>query len=381
MKKVILAALLSLIVYSCSNNNNAKIYGKIEGAKSGALVLKVLEVSAQKSIDSLKYNSNGEFSYSFQLEEDNPNFYYLYYNDSKIASMVLTPGDKIKIVTDTLGVNPVITGSQEAEKYAELESSLVSTKHKFDSLLLCMQEAKEKGDTEQETAFNYQLGRLYVKQKQAAIKHIYSNPNSISNLMLLYYKLSDQLPLFADSMDLLIFNKVHDSLSVVYPNWVYLKKLKEEISYREKSNLLNSKIMEASESGFPDIALPDIKAVTRSLSELSSKVVLLSFWTVTETSQKMINLDYKDLYEKYNSKGLEIYQVSLDSDKTAWATAVTQQELPWISVCDGLGIKSKPVATYNITQVPTNYIINRDGEIIAKNVYDNELEKLIRSLL
>ncbi|MDD4656583.1 MAG: thioredoxin-like domain-containing protein [Bacteroidales bacterium] len=381
MKKVILAALLTLVVFSCSKNYNAKIYGKIEGATSGTVVLKILEVSAQKSIDSLKFNSKGEFSYSVQLEEDSPNFYYLYYNNNKVASMVLLPGDNIKIITDTLGTNPVVSGSQEAEIFSELDKSLQSTKHNFDSLVELMQEAQEQGETEKETSLNYSLGKLYVKQKQAAIKQIYSNPNSIANVMLLYYKLADGLPLFADPMDVHIFNRVHDSLKVLYPNWVYLQRLKEEVNYREKSNLLSSKINEASVTGFPDISLPDIKAVTRSLSDFPSKVILLSFWTITETSQKMINLDYKDLYEKYNSKGLEIYQVSLDSDKTAWATAVSEQELPWTSVCDGLGTESKPITTYNITQLPANFIIDRNGEIVAKDVYDNELEKLIRSLL
>ncbi|MFA6770357.1 MAG: thioredoxin-like domain-containing protein [Bacteroidales bacterium] len=381
MRRVILIILVALIALSCSKNKNAKLVGKIEGATDGTVILKILEVSSQRVLDTLKVKSKGEFSHSVTFKDQNPSFYYLYYKEKQIASMVLLPGDQIEIITDTLGANLVISGSQETEKLNELEKSLSSTKKSFDILLNKMQIAKEQGDSKNETAFNYGLGKLYVKQKQFAIKHIYSNPNSIANIILLYHKLAANLPLFADPMDAHIFSRVYDSLNVIYPKWVYLERLKEEIDYREKSNILSSKINDASESGFPDISLPDTKAVTRSLSALSSKVIILSFWTITETPQKMINLDYKELYKKYNSKGLEIYQVSIDRDKTAWATTVSEQNLPWISVCDGLGNNSMAITTYNITQVPTNFIIDKSGTIIAKDVYDNELEKLVISLL
>jgi len=380
MRRIILAVLVALTLFSCSKSKTAKIIGNIDGA-TGNVVLKVLEVSAQKTVDTLKLKTGGVFSYSINLGSSNPNFYYLYYNNKQIASMVLLPGDKIKISADTTGKATLISGSPETEKLNELEKSLSSTKQNFDLLFDQMQTAKEQGDLQKETALNYDLGKIYVKQKRDAINHIYANPNSITNIILLYYKFSPQIPLFSDSMDALIFRRVYDSLNVLYPRWVYLDRLSEEINYREKSNLLSSKIRNSSESGFPDISLPDIKAVTRSLSELSSKVILLSFWTITETSQKMINLDYKDLYEKYNSKGFEIYQVSVDVDKTAWATVVSDQKLPWISVCDGLGGNSMPLATYNIKKVPANFIIDKTGTIIAKDVYDNELEKLIVSLL
>lgn len=381
MRRIIITALVAFALISCSNNKNAKISGKIEGAKTGAVVLKVLEVSSQKTVDTLKIQSGGEFNYSVDLANEHPNFYYLYYKDRQIASMILLPGDKVKIIADTLGLNFNISGSQETDVLNKLEKNLSSKRQNFDLLMSEMQNAREQGDSKTETALNYDLGKLYINQKREAIKHIYENPNSITNLMLIYHKLAVNIPLFADPMDALIFRRVYDSLNVIYPGWIYLERLNDEIVYREKTDVLNSKILDAKETGVPDITLPNNKAVPISLSSLSSKVIILSFWTITETSQKMINLDYKDLYEKYNSKGLEIYQVSVDTDKTAWATTVAEQNLPWISVCDGLGGNSIALSTYNIKQIPANFIIDKSGTIIAKNVYDNALEKLIISLL
>jgi peroxiredoxin len=81
----------------------------------------------------------------------------------------------------------------------------------------------------------------------------------------------------------------------------------------------------------------------------------------------MFNNDLMEIYNKYKSAGLEIYQVSIDTDKTAWATAVKEQNLPWISVCDGKGAASIAVATYNVTAIPSMFVFNRKGDIVASN--------------
>jgi peroxiredoxin len=91
------------------------------------------------------------------------------------------------------------------------------------------------------------------------------------------------------------------------------------------------------------------------------------FWTVADPNQKMFNNDLMEIYNKYKSAGLEIYQVSIDTDKTAWATAVKEQNLPWISVCDGKGAASIAVATYNVTAIPSMFVFNRKGDIVASN--------------
>jgi peroxiredoxin len=189
------------------------------------------------------------------------------------------------------------------------------------------------------------------------------------------------VPLFADVRDVLIFRKVYDTLQTIYPKSVYLSRLLDEIGHREQTEAFNNKILDASERGFPDITLPDREAKMRSLSDLSGKVVILSFWSITDANQRMMNQDLLDLYSRFNSRGLEIYQVSVDTDKTAWARAVAEQNLPWISVCDGFGSGSVAVSTYNIQKVPTIYVIDKSGTIAAKDIFDAELERKIATLL
>lgn len=382
MRKLFVALLLSLTAISCVKRGPvAVIEGEVSGMQSGKLVLKMLDVNTQKSIDTITVKTGGTFSYKVKKSDDSPEFYYLYHNDSRIASMILMPGDKVKISTDTLGVSTKIEGSPETALLSSLERELGRSQHRFDSLYTLMTDAQKSGDLKRAEQLNLELGSLYVKQKQSAIKYIYTNPRSITGIMLLYHRFAPDVPLFADVRDVLIFRKVYDTLQTIYPKSVYLSRLLDEIGYREQTEAFNSKILDASERGYPDISLPDTQAKIRSLSDLSGKVIILSFWSTTDANQRMMNQDLLDLYSRYNSRGLEIYQVSVDTDKTAWARAVAEQKLPWISVCDGMGAASVAVTTYNIQKVPTIYVIDKSGTIAAKDIYDAALEKKVASLL
>ncbi|OFY41706.1 MAG: hypothetical protein A2X18_10285 [Bacteroidetes bacterium GWF2_40_14] len=379
MKKFFLTAIVAITAFACSTDK-ATIKGIIEGTSKGDLVLKVLEINNQRVIDTIGIE-DGKFDYDLKLKDKSPNFYYLYYNDRKVASLIILPGDNVKLIADTLGKKILTEGSEETKLLTQIEGEAQRLRERFDSLANVLESAITAGDEVKRTSLNYELGSLYVKQKQNSIKHLYTNPNSITNIILLYQKFPNNLPIFADVRDVLLFKRVCDSLDLTYPGSVFVARLKEEISYREKSDMFNAKILDASETGFPDIKLPDVKSKIRSLSELSGKVIILSFWSVTDANQRMLNQDFLQLYDKYKNKGLEIFQVSVDTDKTAWARAVDEQMLPWISVCDGMGSGSAAVTTYNVTKIPALFVIDKSGTIVAKNVFNSELDKLLSRIV
>ncbi len=129
--------------------------------------------------------------------------------------------------------------------------------------------------------------------------------------------------------------------------------------------------------------LPSVDGTKVKLSEVNSKAVLVYFWQAADAAQKMFNQDVlMPLYKEYHPKGLEIYSVSLDTDKGAWASAVKSQNLPWINVCDGLGAASQAAVLYNISRgLPAAYLIV-DGTLapdIIKNA--NDLRKAVASKL
>ena len=137
-----------------------------------------------------------------------------------------------------------------------------------------------------------------------------------------------------------------------------------------------SKVQEA---GVLDIALLDNKGNMRHLTDLKGQVVLLDFhvFALKDSPARIIQL--RELYNKYHAQGLEIYQVSLDSDEHFWKQQTAA--LPWISVRDEYGINSRTITLYNIQAVPDYFIIDRGYNLVKRASQMKDLEAEIKKLL
>ena len=209
-----------------------------------------------------------------------------------------------------------------------------------------------------------------------------TNPYSISSAVVLFQKFNDDLKVFGETSDAVIFKRTLDSLSTVYPKSDYVLALRDEVDAREKQMSMYNRLSEAQQVSFPEISLPDVDGNIRNLSDFEGKVIILSFWSVAQAEYKMFNNDLVSLYDKYHDQGLEIYQVGLDIDKPTWAAVVKGQKLPFVNVNDGLGIQSPSVAAYNITRVPAMLILDKSGSVAGRDIYDSsKLETVVKGLL
>ena len=190
------------------------------------------------------------------------------------------------------------------------------------------------------------------------------------------------VPLFGEATDGILLRTVADSLTLVYPRSEFVVALRDVVTARNRSLDLENRLGTVGESSFPELVMPDQDGQMRKLSDLEGKVIVLSFWSVAQTEHKMFNVDLLDLYKRYHDKGLEVYQVSFDIDKPTWAAAVRSQGLPWISVNDGLGVESPSAAAYNIQQIPTMYVFDKNGDLAGTDVFEKDaLEQVIRKSL
>ena len=112
---------------------------------------------------------------------------------------------------------------------------------------------------------------------------------------------------------------------------------------------------------------------------LKGKVVLLDFSVFQSPAGAPHNLMLRELYNEYAKQGLEIYQVSLDADEHYWKTAA--DNLPWVCVRDGNGVYYTNVAVYNVRQVPSIFLINRNNELKLRGEDIKDLEAAVKSLL
>ena len=116
--------------------------------------------------------------------------------------------------------------------------------------------------------------------------------------------------------------------------------------------------------GLPDITLSTVDGTKVSLSSLKGKVVLLDFVVYNAEFSPKHNIDLNNLYAKYRSRGFEIYQVSFDSDLHFWKTSAAN--LPWVTVRDPQSVNASLLATYNVREIPTAFLIDRQGDVVAR---------------
>lgn len=367
----VLIIMAAAVMAACTPS--AKINGTIESAPSTDVIVKLLDINRYEILDTVSTDASGRFSYKVEIEKGQPEFVYLFHNDTKIASLLLEAGDNVSVSADTLG-NYTVEGSEESQKLAQVEKDYAAAIGRLSSIAAKMDNASDKELAELRRA----IGKEYVDYYRSRVLYILQNSTSLTAVPVLYQNFGADLPVFSQTTDAIHFVNVSDSLATVYPDSKYVKALRKEAERRFGFLELESAIMNAQEVGYPDIELPDIKGEKVKLSEVDSKVIMIYFWSAADASQKMFNLDVlKSLYDDYNGRGFEIYQVALDPDKTGWAQVVKQQDLPWVNVCDIRGADSPYVMTYNIGSLPSVFIIS-DGELVDGQVVD---EKSLRKLL
>ena len=369
-KSVIFLAAAALIA-ACTPT--ARIDGTIGTAPSSEVIVKLLDVNRYEVLDTVATDAAGKFSYKIEVEKGQPEFVYVFYKDTKVASLLLEAGDKVAVTADTLG-SYTVEGSEESQKLAQVEKDYAAALGRLNDIALRMEAASGAEADELRRA----LGKEYVEYYRNCVRYILQNSKSLTVVPVLYQNFGADLPVFSQTTDAIHFVNVSDSLAAVYPDSKYVKALRKEAERRYNYLELESYLQNAEAIGYPEIELPDINADKIKLSEVDSKVIMVYFWSASNAGQKMFNLDVlKSLYDDYHKKGFEIYQVSLDVDKTSWAQVVKQQNLPWINVCDSRGADSPYVRTYNIGAVPAIFII-ADGELVDGQVID---EKSLRKLL
>lgn len=130
-----------------------------------------------------------------------------------------------------------------------------------------------------------------------------------------------------------------------------------------------------------EITLPTLKGDTIKLSTLKGKVVLLDFWASWCKPCRASNKELVKIYSKYKDKGFEIFGVSLDEDKTAWKKAVVTDKITWLQVNDAGGFDAKIAQQWDLYAIPTSFLIDKDGTLLAMDLEGKQLEKALKSLI
>ncbi len=370
--------LLILVIASCNQQNKIKIDGQIKGVKEKPVYLKEILLGNTQIIDSARTNKKGKFSFKETIEH--PKFYQLGLSNSRYITLLVEPGEEVELKFTSENLNNYsINGSEGSKKVKKLSNRLASTKYKLDSLKNLY--TKTKNPKKQEK-INAEYQSIVESQRDSSIAFILDNLGSMASIMALYQKINDDTYVLFKNMDLQYIKLVADSLKKKYPDSDHVKALianKDNLmkKYRNlETNTKFQKYAEQSDFPVPMIRLPNIEGDTISLKDIHEKMLLISFWSANNKRSLERNLKLKKVYKQYHPKGFEIYQVNLDTDSENWKKAVKFDELPWINV-GGKGRNQYYGKVYNITELPTDFLLNKNREIISRTPEINDLKRTL----
>ncbi len=379
-KLYFLISFLLIGLSSCENKIGFKVNGEISDAKDKMLYLDELGLDGPVTLDSVKLGSAGSFEFKGKRPES-PEFYRLRLDD-KIINFAIDSIETISINSDgkNFSTQYTVEGSENNKKIKELVMLQIDLQNSVNKLASNRNvPAGQAQDSLLSMVENY---KNTVKRN-----YIFAQPNMTYAYFALFQTLNGYMvfdPL-NNKDDLKCFAAVATSLNNTYPHAdrsrnlynMVIKGMKNTHVPKQKQLEIPAEMVK--EASIIDINLNDIKGRSRKLTDLKGKVVILDFTVYNNAMSGTHNLALRELYNKYASQGLEIYQVSLDGDEHFWKTSA--DNLPWVCVRDQNGSNSQYISIYNVNKLPAIFLISRDNELKARGENIKNLEEEVKKLL
>lgn len=381
MLRKIIFGLTGTVALTACGSNDARISGQLIGAAGRPVYLeRVIPGAATPVLDTIATNDKGEFDFRVTLPDGQPTIYNLRYEDDMVP-LLISPREKVNVMSmgDLDGYQ--VSGSPESELVWRLHGILSDGATALDEISNSYNLSTP--NSEHQERIRKTWYDKYISIKRGQIGFIVENASSLAAVYALYQRLPGDKVLFNGDNDIVYYRMVADSVSRRYPESRYVKALEREITdWTAQRDFVNRIETEGvTELDYPDIDLPNMYGQRERMVSLAGNVIVLDFWITTDTRSRINNAEMKELWEAYSEKGIAIYQVSLDTSKPLWVNAVQEQKLPWTTVCDFRGEGTAAVMLYNVTAVPCNFVIDREGNIVAKNLYGEALKKKVEELI
>lgn len=373
MKKLFLIIIPTLLIACGSNQSNTSgaksISGLLTNLPEGTPVyLDYLLPTELISKDTAKTDANG--NYSFDVSIKDLGYYRLRINNQNFINLILDANEAPTINGDGLNLmdSYTIEGSKSSQELKDFNNAVKKDYLYQDSLnnffKANQNDPKVFIDIKQKAIASENKLKLYYQEL------INKNPGSLISLAAVQQLDGEQY--------LELYKKVDAALAQKMPNSAYYKSLHTKVE-----NL--AKLGVGGEA--PDFTITSKDGNKISLSDFKGKVVLVDFWASWCRPCRAENPNVVKAYQKYNSKGFEVFNVSLDgmpqqqNPKQDWLAAIEKDGLIWDGHGSELkGWQSSVVALYGIEGIPFTILLDREGKIIGKNLRGAALEQKLEEI-
>ena len=369
-----------LLFTACKKNSDFTVEGVVSGADGQMMYLENVGVSTVELMDSVKLTAAGKFSFT-KPRPAFPDFYRLRLNN-QLINFSVDSTETISFVADagTFATSYSVEGSENCKAIKNITLAQLDANQAIHRL----RKESESGLLA-DSVYSRQVLEAAEAYKDVARKYIYSAPMSAAAYFALFQQI-DGLLFFDlyDKNDSKAYGAVATSFDHYYPESPRAKHLYnlalQSIKVIRSQRPMDLDKVEKKEVSFLDIELPDVHGENTKLSSVATvNVVLINFTAYMSEWSPALNMEFGDLYTRYHDKGLEIYQISLDSDLHFWKNAASN--LPWACVRDPQSVYSQTAALYNVKQLPAIFILDRKGNLVKRVDDVKKLEADIKSVL
>jgi peroxiredoxin len=379
MNKKLIFYLLIVILSAGCKSNIVRISGTVVNPATGVyVILDELKSNNLVPVDSMKISSDGTFSFKREIKQ--PSFYLLKSKENNFLTMLLEPGEKItmKVNSDSLNFPISIKGSKGTELMTEYNKTLRITIKKLTGLNSIYMQNQDKPELPKVIESLDSLAQIYLGEINTYTKkYIDDNLKSLVSLVALYQQVAPSVYVLNPTKDLKYFLKVDSSMFSRYPSFEPVISLHDQVKElsAKMNGAANAAPVSASGAVAPEISLPTPQGDTIKLSSTRGSVVLLDFWASWCTPCRKESPNLLNAYNMYHKKGFQIFQVSLDKTKEAWMKGIQDDHLEkWIHVSDVQYWNSIVVPLYKVESIPCNYLLDKEGHIIASNLRGEQLQ-------
>ena len=381
MKRILLLLTVSAVLFSCNKAgvNEYIISGTVKGVADGKTVVleKQDETGQLKPIDTVKIK-DGKFTIKGSAKEPEIMLLQVEALQGKVP-FILENGD-IEVIVDKDSIQKSkLSGTFNNDVFSKFNVDVVKFQKDSQKKLMAFQNANmAKMKTAQEAKDTITINKLMkeyqVIQKEGMdfyVKFAETNPKALISALIVDSMLNDP------NVNLARAKKIFASFS---PE---LKKYKPGKSIQSKLDKIAKPVAAAVEVGTiaPDFSAPNPDGKSISLKESLGKVTIIDFWASWCNPCRAENPNVVALYNEFHAKGLNIIGVSLDKDASKWKEAIAKDKLTWNQVSNLKEFEDPIAQAYGINAIPSTYILDANGTIVAKDLRGAELKAKIAALL
>lgn len=373
MRSRLLLVLSILVIGFASCTNNQKkftVVGHITNCPKQNVFLEELNINDITIIDSAKVDDKGNFELSGTTPE--PGLYRLRFEQNQFILLSLyksttkVDGDWNKLDAYT------VTGSESSDGLRQFLVTVREHLKDFNTMSVVLDTLQAKGnDSLYKEAkkdlqnMNLQFTR-FIEVYADTTKHL---PNALFAVQMLNPAVEkDYLQVFVQT------------LPKRFPNSVLAKDFTSKVNQMFATPEQHATGIQVGATA-PEIKLPDINGKEVALSSFKGKYVLVDFWASWCGPCRGENPNVVAAFNKYKDKNFTVLGVSLDSDKDKWQTAINKDHLTWTHISDLKGWESVAARDYSVESIPSNFLIDPNGKVIARDLRGEELMNELSKVL